>query len=108
MPEEQEPDPVRWTPGRAYDSSKMSRELAYVSIGPDRYQAQIIADACRSEGLRVELLLADIEGNAPNLGWVESHRLLVLAEDADAVRAIVDDFWSGRHHEGDPSIGSSG
>ena len=74
----------------------MSKELVYVAVGPDRYQAQIIADACRSEGYQVELLSADIEGIAPNLGWAESHRLLVFAEDADAVRAIVDDCLRGR------------
>ena len=74
----------------------MSKELVYVPVGPDRYQAQIITDACRSEGYQVELLSADIEVIAPNLGWPESHRLLVFAEDADAVRAIVDGCLRGR------------
>jgi hypothetical protein len=78
----------------------MNRSLAYISIGHDRYQAQVIADACRSRGLKVELLLADMEGNSPNLSYVESHRLLAFAEDADAVRVVVDGFLNGRQRAG--------
>ena len=51
----------------------------------DRLRAQIIAEACRSEGLRVQLLLSDDSGYAN----VEPHRLLVRADQLERVMAVI-------------------
>jgi hypothetical protein len=67
----------------------MAEEVVYVPVGGDRFEAQVIAEACRADGIRVELLTADDGGVDPYLGLVQGHRLLVSASDLDRVRAIV-------------------
>jgi hypothetical protein len=66
----------------------MTESLVYVPVGNDRFRAQVIAEACRAEGIRVELLTADNSGVDPVMGIMQGHRLLVAAADADRVRAI--------------------
>lgn len=63
--------------------------LVYVPVGSDRFAAQVIAEACRSAGIRVELLTADQSGVFPALAMLQAHRLLVAEEDAPRVEAIV-------------------
>jgi hypothetical protein len=65
-------------------------ELTYVLVGPDRFRAQVIAEACRDAGLDVELLTSDAQGTGPHMGWAENYRLLVRTHDLDAVAAIVE------------------
>ena len=67
----------------------MAKDLVYVPVGGDRFRAQMIAETCRAEGLRVELLTADESGVDPIMGRIQGFRLLVAAGDADRVRAIV-------------------
>ncbi|MBS1195749.1 MAG: hypothetical protein H6R33_469, partial [Actinobacteria bacterium] len=64
--------------------------LAYVTVGGDRFEAQLIAEACRAAGIRVELLTADDSGVDPVLGIIQRHRLLVAAGEVDRVRAILE------------------
>jgi hypothetical protein len=65
-------------------------ELTYVLVGPDRFHAQVIAEACRAADLEVELLTADAEGTGPEMGWAQDHRLLVHRGDLETVMAIVE------------------
>ena len=67
----------------------MAARLVYVPVGGDRFRAQLIAEACKAEGLRVELLTADDSGTDPVIGHIQGHRLLVAASDEGRVRAIV-------------------
>lgn len=64
-------------------------DLTYLSVGSDRYRAHLIAEACRAEGIRVELLTSDAGGADPALSYLQDHRLLVYTGDLDRVRAIV-------------------
>lgn len=63
-------------------------DLVTIRVGGDRYEAHLIAEACRAEGIRVELLTADDSGIDPHLGLLQGHRLLVAADDEDRVREI--------------------
>ena len=63
----------------------MPDELTYVPIGTNRFRGQIIAEACRNEGLRVQLLLSDDSG----YGNVEPHRLLVRTDQLEHVLAVI-------------------
>lgn len=65
-------------------------ELVYLTVGGDRFEAQLIAEACRAAGIRVELLTADDSGVDPVLGIIQRHRLLVAAEEVGRVRAILE------------------
>ena len=67
----------------------MPQDLVYVPVGGDRFRAQIVAETCKAEGLRVELLTADESGVDPIMGRIQGFRLLVAAGDADRVRAIL-------------------
>ena len=67
----------------------MPAELVYVPVGGERLRAQMIAEACRAEGLRVELLTADESGVDPVMGRIQGFRLLVSAAAADRVRAVI-------------------
>jgi hypothetical protein len=68
----------------------MAAELVQVPVGEDRFQAQIVAEACRAAGIRVELLTGDASGVDPVLGIIQGHRLLVRADDVERVRAILE------------------
>jgi len=65
-------------------------EPVYLSVSGDRFEAQVVAEACRAAGIRVELLTADDSGVDPVLGIIQRHRLLVAAEDLDRVRVILE------------------
>jgi len=67
----------------------MAERLVYVPVGGDRFRAQMIAEACRAEGIRVELLTADESGVDPVMGRLQGFRLLVAAADEGRVRAIL-------------------
>jgi lipoate synthase len=67
----------------------MAADLVCLWVGGDRFAAQVVAEACRSFGIRVELLTADDSGVDPVLGIIQGHRLLVTADDAERVRAIL-------------------
>lgn len=64
-------------------------EFAELDVGPDRIEAELVAAACRAEGLRVELLTADDEGTFPMWGLIQHHRLLIRAEDRERVESVV-------------------
>ncbi len=66
----------------------MNADLVYVPVGSDRLQAQVIAEACRRAGIRLELLTADESGVDPVMGIVQGHRLLVTAKDVKRVESI--------------------
>jgi len=60
-----------------------------IPVGPDRFAAQVIAEACRAEGIRVELITADAFGVDPILGRIQQHHLLVRPEDVPLVKEIL-------------------
>jgi hypothetical protein len=68
----------------------VSDDIVVIRVGSDRFRAQLIAEACRAEGITVELLTGDDSGVDPFMAMIQQHRLLVAAPDADRVRAIVD------------------
>ena len=66
----------------------MSDDVVRLDVGNDIFQAQVIVAACRSEGLRVELLRNDY----PETGLFHSLQpsyLLVRAEDVPRVQEII-------------------
>jgi hypothetical protein len=67
----------------------VAERLVYVPVGGDRFRAQMIAETCKAEGLRVELLTADESGVDPVMGRIQGFRLLVAAGDTDRVRGIL-------------------
>jgi len=71
-----------------YDA-RMAAKLVQVPVGEDRFHAQILAEACRAAGIRVELITGDASGVDPVLGIIQGHRLLVRADDVERVRAIL-------------------
>jgi hypothetical protein len=60
-----------------------------IPVGPDRFAAMVLAEACRAEGIRVELLTADAFGVDPLLGRIQQHKLLVRPEDVPRVQEIL-------------------
>jgi hypothetical protein len=62
-------------------------EIVSLPVGGDVFSAQVLAEACRAEGLKVELLTTEM-GARPNAVGVEQ-QLLVRAEDVEKVRAIM-------------------
>jgi hypothetical protein len=64
--------------------------MEYVDVGPDRFNALLITEACRADGLEVELLTADDSGVDLWWGVVQHHRLLIHSEDKQAVTRIVE------------------
>lgn len=66
-----------------------SDDLIYVPVGGNRYRAHLIAEACRAEGIRVELLTGDDSGVDPHLGFIQGHRLLIRSVDESRVTEIV-------------------
>jgi hypothetical protein len=67
----------------------MADQLVYVPVGGDRFRAQMVAETCKTEGLRVELLTADESGVDPVMGRIQGFRLLVASADVNRVRAII-------------------
>jgi hypothetical protein len=62
-------------------------EIVTVAVGSDAFRAQVIAEACRAEGLKVELLTSEM-GARPTTVGVEQ-QLLVRAPDVEKVREIL-------------------
>lgn len=71
-----------------YDAP-VAENLVCVPVGGDRFRSQMIAEACRADGLWVELSTADESGVDPIMGRIQGFRLLVASADVDRVRAIV-------------------
>ena len=67
----------------------LAGNLVYVPVGGDRFRAQMIVEACRAEGLRVELPTADESGVHPIMGRIQGFRLLAAAGEVDRVRAVI-------------------
>ena len=62
-------------------------DIVRIECGTDRFAAHTLLARCQAEGVRVELLTTDGEGNSSHL-TTQPFSLLVNAEDVDAVRAI--------------------
>jgi hypothetical protein len=59
-----------------------------IELGHDAFEAKVIAQACRAEGLDVQLRLADETFVAPGPA-LEAHRLVIHGADLAEVREIV-------------------
>ncbi|HKZ24958.1 MAG TPA: hypothetical protein VJ398_04105 [Acidimicrobiia bacterium] len=68
----------------------MTPGLVYVPVGQDRFEAQVIAEACRAAGIHVELVTGDASGVDPVLGIIQGHRLLTATRDIDRVMGILE------------------
>jgi hypothetical protein len=77
----------------------VSDEIVVIRVGSDRFRAQVIAEACRAEGITVELLTGDDSGVDPFMAVLQQHRLLVAAPDADRVRAVIERGAPGERGE---------
>ncbi len=64
-------------------------EIVTLRLGFDRFNAHIVTEACRDEGLTVELLTMDDQGSLPGNLAVLRHRLLVRADELDEVRQVL-------------------
>jgi hypothetical protein len=62
-------------------------DLVRIDCGTDRFAAHVLLARCEAEGLDVELLTYDENGNA-TVGERRPFVLLVRADDVDSVRAI--------------------
>lgn len=71
-------------------------DVTYVTLGTDRFKAQVIAEASRAAGLEVKLLMSDDSG----YGAVQPHRLLVHSADLERVQAIVEQSDTSRQPRG--------
>jgi len=71
--------------------------MEYLDVGPDRFHAQLIAEACRADGLEVELLTADDDGTDPWWGVIQHHRLLIHSEDRDTVTRVAGRAFPATH-----------
>lgn len=58
-------------------------DLEQIPVGTDRFRAQVIAEACRDEGLEVELLMSD------DTYFYAEIRLLAHADQLEQVLAVV-------------------
>lgn len=58
-------------------------DLKQIPVGTDRFRAQVIAEACRAEGLDVELLMSD------DTYFYAEIRLLAHADQLEQVLAVV-------------------
>lgn len=73
----------------------MATEVVTIELGTDSFQAHIIAETCRAEGLKVELLTMDQSSGAIGMAPLVPHRLLVAQSAAARVIEIVADFGFG-------------
>jgi hypothetical protein len=64
-----------------------SEQIVTVPVGGDIFRAQVIAEACKAEGIKVQLLTSEM-GARPTAIGVEQ-QLLVRAEDLEKVREIL-------------------
>ena len=63
-----------------------TKEFTQIPIGTNRFRGQVIAEACRAAGLRVQLLRSDDSGYRN----VEAHRLLVRSDQLEQVLAVIE------------------
>lgn len=73
----------------------MSTDVVTIELGVDSFQAHIITESCRAEGLRVELLTMDHSSDAIGMAPLIPHRILVQQEDVKRVSEIVSEFGFG-------------
>ncbi|MDH3261575.1 MAG: hypothetical protein OEM84_11470 [Acidimicrobiia bacterium] len=59
-------------------------DLTQIPVGMNRFRAQVIAEACRAEGLAVELLMSD------DTYFYAEIRLLVRSGDLEQVLAVIE------------------
>lgn len=64
-------------------------EIVRLELGFDRFEAQIIQEACRAQELTVEVLFMDEGGNAPGRTALEPHLLLVRTDEVEQARQII-------------------
>jgi len=74
-----------------------SGRVTDVEVGFDRFEAAMILESCRAEGLQVEFLQMDRNLLGP--GHVEPHRLLVLEADLEAVMQIINRSFPLTEHD---------
>ncbi len=60
----------------------------------NRFAAELVWRACQAEGIECELLTADGSGWAPEMLTVQSHRLLVRAEDRARAEKVIERLHS--------------
>ncbi len=90
------------------ESGRRGGRIVEVELGFDRFEATTIVEACRAEGLEVELLQMDRNGVAPGFVALAPHRLLAREIDLEMVTRIVDRSFPQSEHElhaeGDASV----
>ena len=64
-------------------------EIVTIELGFDRFEAHLLAEACRAEGCTVELLTMDDLGQAPGRLAGMPHRLLVWRSELRTVEAVI-------------------
>jgi len=64
-------------------------EIITLTLGVDAFDAGVVAEACRDEGLTVELLRMDDHGALPGNKALLPHRLLVRSDELDEVQQIL-------------------
>ncbi len=64
-------------------------EIVTLRLGFDRFDAHLVTEACRAEGLTVELLTMDDNGHSLGMMAVIRHRLLVRSDELEAVQRIL-------------------
>ena len=64
-------------------------EIVTLRLGFDRFDAHLVTEACRAEGLTVELLTMDDHGSLPGNLAVIRHRLLARSDELGDVRRIL-------------------
>jgi len=60
-----------------------------VQLGFDRFEATMIAEACRAEGFDVQLRLMDASGAVPGRVALTPHRLMAREADLEMVTRII-------------------
>jgi len=73
--------------GTAYNLA-MGR-IVEIEVGHDLFDARVIFESCRAEGLQVKLEEFDHHVAFPNVEQLAQHRILVRPEDAARVAEIV-------------------
>jgi hypothetical protein len=73
-------------------------EIVTLRLGFDAFEAGIAAEACRDQGLTVELLRSDDQGALPGNQAAVPHRLLVRSDElADAQRILARSGYDPEH-----------
>jgi hypothetical protein len=72
---------------KSSDEDPEKGAIVALPIGGDIFRAQVIAEACRAEGLNVQLLTTELGAHPSAVG--PEQQLLVRSEDVDKVREIL-------------------